>query len=202
MQYFLAVFSAVALAIVLAYGAYLLTSQVDPAIVGGVLTASSAVVISALTLAFGRYFEKKRELEALHREKKIPIYAEFLEGLFNTFYGAKSNKRVDGVALLQKWQMRIALWGGPEVVNAYVHWAKVLRKGIPNVDTVNATNALVLAIRRELGHNDRRIVKNLFARFILREYDLYERLSKENPALTLEEMARHEEQAAKTIAGS
>jgi hypothetical protein len=42
-----------------------------------------AIVVSTLTVVLGRYYERTRELSALHRDKKIVVYDEFLEGFFN-----------------------------------------------------------------------------------------------------------------------
>lgn len=189
MSFLLPVLSGLALSVMLFYGAYVLIQHVDPAIAGGAITAASAVIISAITIAFGRYFEKRTELDALHREKKIPIYREFLEGLFNVFYGRKAGKRIDSVAFLQKWQTQIVLWGGAEVVNAYLRWSHALKGTEPNAHTLHATNSLVLAIRKELGYEDKDLSNDLFARLILRDYGTYSSISKHNPDITLAELA-------------
>ncbi len=167
------------------YGVYLLANSSSPEVAGAIITAASTIVITTMTLAFGRYVEKKRELESLHREKKIPIYGEFLEGVFNTFYGVKPQKPTDTVAFLRKWQTNIVLWGGADVVNAYLRWKDVLSTSEPGAETMRVTNALVLAIRKELGHNDATLQDDLFPKFILKNYPLYAQAAKRDPNVTL-----------------
>lgn len=174
------------------YGSYLLADSIDPEIAGAAIAAASAVVISAMTLALGRYFEKKRELEALHREKKIPIYGEFLEGVLNVFYGGKNARKVDVTTLLQKWQTRIVLWGGADVVNAYLRWKHVLTTSEPNAESLRVTDELVLAIRKELGHDDTGTTKDLIPRFILRDYQIFADAAKDNPKVALSVIAELE----------
>jgi hypothetical protein len=154
-------------------------------VAGAAITAASTIVITAMTLAVGRYIEKKKELESLHREKKIPIYGEFLTGVFNTFYGVKGQKPADTVAFLRKWQICIVIWGGADVVNAYLKWKDALTATEPSAETMRITNALVLAIRKELGHYDSQLQSDLFPKFILRNYALYAKAMKNDPKVTL-----------------
>src|SRR5690606_23340717 len=192
MRYFLPIVIAVLAAALLGYGSYLLTVYVPASVAGAAITAATTIIISVVTLTVGRFFEKQKELEALHREKKIPIYDEFLQGLFNVFYGAKQKQKFDLVGFLRKWQIKIVLWGGPDVVNAYIDWHNTLKKQLADKAAIDATEALIRAIRRELGHNDKTLRNDLFARFILREYDLYAEAAKRNPQISLAELAELE----------
>jgi hypothetical protein len=192
LRYILAVIAAVVAIGAFGYGTHLLAASMKPELAGAVITAASTVVISIMTLALGRYFEKKRELEALHREKKIPIYGEFLEGVFNVFYGGKLAKKVDATALLQKWQTRIVLWGGADVVNAYLRWKHILTTSEPTAESLRITDELILAIRKELGHDDAGLAKDLFPRFILREYQVLADAAKDNPKVPLSVLAEIE----------
>jgi hypothetical protein len=201
-RYFLIALGAVVCGGLLVYGTYLVSSAADPVVAGAVIAAISTIIISSLTLALGRYFEKKRDLEALHREKKIPIYTEFLEGVFNVFYGGKQGEQIDIVSMLQKWQIRIVVWGGADVVNAYLRWKDLLSTTQPTAKSLRATNDLILAIRKELGHNDLALTEDLFARFILREYELYAGAAKANPNISLAELGEMESKLAPQKPGS
>ena len=194
MRYILPITISVLAVLLLGYGAYLLTIHVQPAVAGAAITAATTIIISTITLTAGRYFEKRKELEALHREKKIPIYDEFLEGLFAAFYGAKGKQKLNLVEFLRKWQVKIVLWGGADVVNSYIGWTTSLRRQTAAKAAIDATEALVLAIRRELGHDDTKLQRDIFARFVLREYEMYAEAARKNPNVTLAELAELEKE--------
>src|SRR5258706_16168497 len=60
----------------------------DPKETAAALIIGMATVLGAtLTVTLGRYFERKRELNALYRDKKTEIYDEFLKKLFKQYRG-------------------------------------------------------------------------------------------------------------------
>lgn len=63
--------------------------SLDSEVAAAVITASATVVVSVVVVVLGRYFEKKRELEAQAREKKIPLYEEFIDFWFRVLYAEK-----------------------------------------------------------------------------------------------------------------
>jgi len=63
--------------------------SLDSEVAAAVITASATVVVSVIVVVLGRYFEKKRELEAQAREKKIPLYEEFIDFWFRVLYAKK-----------------------------------------------------------------------------------------------------------------
>jgi hypothetical protein len=63
--------------------------SLDSEVAAAVITASATVVVSVILVVLGRYFEKKRELEAQAREKKIPLYEEFIDFWFRVLYAKK-----------------------------------------------------------------------------------------------------------------
>jgi hypothetical protein len=87
--------SFVALAILLTLAGSLLwfvISQVrslDSEVAAAVITASATVVVSVVVVVLGRYYEKKRELEAQARDRKIPLYEKFIDFWFRVLYAEK-----------------------------------------------------------------------------------------------------------------
>ncbi len=163
----------------------------------GIVTGAATILASTLAVVAGRYFERKRELDALHRDKKIPIYNEFLKGVFETFYedDQKRNekKRSDKtIVLLREWQQKIILWGGSDVVNAYIRWKNSLTSGEQTAEAVFRTEELFFAIRRELGHNNFGIAKGSFIGFILRNPKIFLSMAARNPKVTLTEISEEE----------
>ena len=64
--------------------------ELAAALVAGVVT----ILVATATVMIGRYYERKKELDALYRDKKTEIYDEFLKELFDLFFSA-GEKPVD-----------------------------------------------------------------------------------------------------------
>lgn len=165
-------------------------------VVSASLVAGVATILGATTTVMvGRYFERKRELEALYREKKMPIYAGFLKEIFSQFQNGEredaSGPESDMVKVLREWQLQLVLWGGPGVVNAYLNWKDELQRGA-TARSVFATDRLILAIRAELGNENSGLSKGLFAQMILRHSNLFLKMAKENPGVLLSDVAEEE----------
>ena len=191
-RYILFGLPALAVLVALVYGVKLLVEAGQPGLAGSVLTAATTVIISTMTLVAGRYLERKRELEALHRDKKIPISGKFLGGIYETFQSTGKNKKGDEKRILNlflEWQREITLWGGSDVVGVYNEGKSARKNNEPNAKTVFMTEDLILAIRKELGHDNIGIKKGAFVHMILREPELFLETAKQNPNITLTELA-------------
>ncbi len=74
----------------------------------------------------GRYYERRKELDALYRDKKTEIYDEFLKEFFGLFFSAGEAKsettEKDLVPFLREFTRKLVLWSGPEVIEAFVAW--------------------------------------------------------------------------------
>ncbi|APC96618.1 hypothetical protein [Francisella frigiditurris] len=91
------------------------------------LTAATTVIAATLTVVLGKYFERKKDIEAHYREKKTQIYDEFLCEFFKVFYDSKKNHNL--VDFLRQWQKKVILWGGQDVLLKYIDWIGHLKKG-------------------------------------------------------------------------
>jgi hypothetical protein len=164
----------------------------------GILTAATAIVVATITVVAGRYFERKKEFAIVHRDKKIPVYDEFLKGILQTFWSTSVaspplDSPQDTVAFLREWQRQLLLWGGTDVVNAYNNWKAALGERPQTIWAIARTEELFLAIRKELGHDDRKLPKHSFVGFILSEPELFKAAAKINPSFPMQELAHVEE---------
>lgn len=184
-----------ALLIGLSFGAYSAVSSffqyvatVQKEIAAALLAASATIIVSIATVFIGRYYERKRELDALYRDKKTMIYDEFLGRFFDTFHGNDDDlkERDDLVPFLREFMRKLLLWGGPEVVASFIKWKKSLLN--VNAETIFATEDFLLAVRKDLCHSNKQIEKGFFARLFLQEGELLLEMAKINPKVTLIEV--------------
>lgn len=176
-------------------------NQVSVAIIAGFFS----IIVSTITVSLGRYFERKRQIEADFRGKKIEIYDEFLTELFKVFHNTESNESADNIgeldggeerlaSFLRDWQRTLVLWGGPSVLKTYFLWMSNLKRGQHSAKTIYLMDDFFRALRKDIGQSSLGLERGAFSHFILRDADLFLRESKRNPEISLDELAQLEEQ--------
>lgn len=159
-----------------------------------IITAATTIMVATLTVVLGKYYERKKDIEAHYRQKKTEIYDEFLREFFNIFYADIENKNKDlNLAdYLREWQRKIILWGGQDVLISYLKWMNHIKNTPPDAKSIYLMEDFFLKIRTDLGHSNSRIPKGSFAYFILKEADLFLSESTKDPNITLEELSKLE----------
>lgn len=168
----------------------------DPKLSIGLLTAATTVLVATLTIVLGKYYERKMDIEAHYRVKKTEIYDEFLAAFFELF-GSDNNKdreNVELIAFIREWQRKMILWGGQDVLTKYISWMQHLKNKAsdPDAKTMFIMEEFFLAIRKDLGHKNTKLVKGTFIRLLLQSPDLFLTMASENPEVTLAEVAEAE----------
>jgi hypothetical protein len=78
----------------------------------GFLTAVTTVFVATLTVVLGRYYERKKDIEAAYRQKKTEIYDEFLQEFLRVFCNPESAQQAGDdrvVQFFREWQRKIAV---------------------------------------------------------------------------------------------
>jgi hypothetical protein len=168
-----------------------------PKELGAALVAGAAtVLVATLTVTVGRYFERKKELDALYRDKKMEIYDEFLKTFFNLMFSSAEASPTpvpeDLVTFLREFYRKLILWSGPETVAAFLVWKEHLAKAVPDAQTIFLTEKFLLALRSDLRHSNRGLPTGFFASMMLKESALFLMAAKENPNITFAEVVEME----------
>jgi len=177
--------------VIQAFFAYV--SAVPKELAAALVAGAVTILVATATVMIGRYYERKKELDALYRDKKIEIYDEFLKEFFTLFFSA-GEKAVDHperdlVPFLREFTRKLVLWSGPEVIEAFVAWKDHLAKGTPDAKSIFLTEAFLFAIRKDLRHTNAALRKGFFARLFLKEGSLFLAMAEKNPNVTLAELA-------------
>lgn len=176
------------------YAFFQYISSVPKELGAALVAASTTVIVATFTVMLGRYFERKKELDALYRDKKTEIYDEFLREFFTLFFneGETKDAAKDLVPFLREFTRKLILWSGPEVIEAFDAWKDHLAKGTPDAQSIFLTEAFLLAIRNDLRHNNKGLRKGFFARLFLQEGALFLKMAEKNPNITLAELVEIE----------
>jgi len=190
------------LILVIAWGGYAILvavwdafAKLDAKVSVGILTAATTIIVATITVSVGKYFERKKEVESHFREKKIEIYDEFLKEFFKIFLSDDDDEHDEDklVVFLREWQRKMILWGGADVLTIYIRWKNQLSKLEPNAETMFLTDEFFRAIRKDIGLSNRNLDKGSFIHFLLQSSNLFLEKAKENPKITLSELAIIEE---------
>ncbi len=192
-----------AVAVLLVWGGYQIISifidffsKLDRTVAVAVVAASATVMTSVLTVVLGRYFEVRLARETAHRERKIPLYDEFLGKLFSVFADNDSEENELGnlVPFLRDVHRKLVLWSGPEVVKAYADWQTTLRvqAGSPTAQVMIKMINFFLALRSDLGHSNKGITPDHLVGLMLRNPELFMAMYRENPDVSLAELVVRE----------
>ena len=153
-----------------------------------------SIIGAAMTVTLGRHFDRKKEIEAAFRERKIEIYDKFLIEIFKIFHanGSEENNGEELVIFLQEWQRTLVLWGGRNVLRTYFAWMSSLKKGHIDAGTIFLMDDFFRALRKDIGQSSFGLEKGAFSHLLLRHADLFLSESKKNPKITLDELAEME----------
>jgi hypothetical protein len=166
--------------------------ELGASLVAGIAT----VTVATITVMVGRYFERKKELDALYRDKKMEIYDEFMKKFFDQFSpDSKNNPNLESddlASFFREFMRKLILWSGPEPIAAFIDWKDHLAKGTPDAQTMYLTEKFLLSLRSDLRHSNKGIPKGFFASLFLKEGALFLAMAKEDPNVTLSQLAEVE----------
>lgn len=154
-----------------------LFGSIDKEISAAIIATSGTIFVSILTLIVSKQLEKKREIEQIIRDKKIPIYEDFMMSMFKFLNQQASLRRNQAdnpsttqlesatnqemQTFFQEFTPKLIVWGTDEVVS---NWSSFRQKSLaPQTATASRTREesirmlldfekLLLSIRRDLGH--------------------------------------------------
>lgn len=188
---------AIAVYTVSAFFSYI--SAVPKELGAALVAGASTILVATITVMVGRYFERRKELDALYRDKKTEVYDEFLKVFFQVWFsGGKTTEgepEQDLVKLFRDFSVKLVLWSGPEVLEAFARWKERMAEGHTNAEAVFETEAFLSAIRADLRHSNRGVRRGWFARLFLQESSLFLAMAAKNPKVSLAELAAAEKVA-------
>jgi uncharacterized membrane protein (DUF485 family) len=158
---------------------WLIFKGLQKEVAAALIVASATIVVSVITVIVAKYYERKRSIELEHRNKKIPMYEEFVEFLFKILM----NEKLQGKQITEEEMMRfitiftqkLIVWGSDDVVT---HWSKY-KKIYAKEDTPDAMlgmfqmEKLLLSIRKDTGHKNKSLKKGDILGLFINDIDKY-----------------------------
>ncbi len=139
-----------------------LPSGAKIAAVGGLITLASVLVT--------RYYERRKDIEAKLRERKLEAYSSFLEAYFQQLFEEERKPDFNFIAELRRFVRGIILWGNPGVIKALVS----VRLQISTATTLKSLElyeALLKEIRKDLGNSNWQLKQYDLSRLFINDID-------------------------------
>lgn len=138
-------------------------SQVNPTVGAGMLAASATVIVSVISVLIAKRLEYRATLAKEHREKKIPFYEDFVSFTFRITFserlGLEPITEKEMVREATKFTQNLIVWGADDVVDAWFRFRnKSINSDGSGVAVMFEVEKLLLAIRKDLGHENRGLV--------------------------------------------
>lgn len=130
---------------------------------------------SILALVISKAWETRAHIQQDLRTKKPPVYEKIVKTLFRVVFAEKiGEKRPDERELVRFFAEateQLTIWGSDQLVGAFSEF----RSGAISdpQETIFAFERLLLAIRKDLGHNNQNLGRGDILRLFVNDIDLH-----------------------------
>lgn len=151
--------------------AFIEAVKAEPAVVGSIGVA----VVGVLGVVWQQRQSERARLREAHRDRMTPVYYELLGAFkrFSTEDGAATDPEIEELFLDLK-SRQLLLGASSEMLRAFNTWQKTaneLQERDDPIAAVAAWESLLLAIRRDLGHQDSDLPQGELLRLFITDYD-------------------------------
>jgi hypothetical protein len=174
--------AAVVVVLALTVGLYFLLSvalrtvlQLDPTLATGIVAAVATIVVSVISILIAKRVEQRALIEKEQREKKSPAYEDLLEFIFRILHGEKltgsSLSDTEIVSRVSEITRKLIIWGSDEVLGAFSVFMSTTRTNPAPFTVLICMERVLLAIRKDLGHQNRGLQGGQILRTFLTDLD-------------------------------
>lgn len=140
-------------------------AQLNPTVVAGIIAATATIMVSVFSVLVAKHLEQKAVLLKEHRERKTPIYEEMVKLIFRFAFAEKIGlpplTEKELTAKMAWITENLVVWGSDDLLIAWNRFRTYSINHSENskFDVLFEVEKLLLAIRKDLGHSNRGIVK-------------------------------------------
>lgn len=143
-----------------------------------VAATGGAVLLAIINHAAQRYLDRRRDIEARQRERKIEIYQRFMRFWFDFLLSkenrnarAKGEQNIESVLPeLNEITQQLILWGSDRVLKSYSDFRRYITSESENrshVQTLALFEVMLYEFRKDLGHSNRKLEeRDILALFV------------------------------------
>lgn len=146
-------------------------------VAASIVAAAAMVFVSVLSVTLTKYFERKRLIEQELREKKIPMYEQFVEFIFNLMMAEKMTGKPmpekEMLNFFNSFTQKLMVWGSDEAVKQWSSYRLLLIKADAPLTSMFELEKLLFAIRRDTGHKNKNILRGDLLGLFINDIDKF-----------------------------
>lgn len=152
-------------------------AKVNPTISAGIIAASATVIVSIISVLVAKRLEHKSLLAKEHRDKKTPSYEDMVKFIIRLVFadklGLKPLTDQEMIEKMASFTENLVVWGSDEVVKSWVAFRmnSIANAGKTNSGILFEVEELLLAIRKDLGHSNKGLVKGKILSTFINDID-------------------------------
>ncbi|MCF2498353.1 hypothetical protein [Dyadobacter chenhuakuii] len=149
-----------------------------------IVVATIAAFATLIGYFVNRRFERIKIIEQQIREKKIPVYEDFISFVIRMMIGKESVSEDELLTFISEFNQKSIVWLSDESIIAYSEWIQNLRTGTEDKTVENTVQNLVnfedllLQFRKDIGHSNDYLVKGDILRIFINDLDKYDLIRK------------------------
>lgn len=142
-------------------------ASADPNVTAAIIAGMATIMVSAISLAAGKYLEHRSTQKATQSSKKIPTYEKIVSFIFGLTFAEKLGKepptQEEMIKFMAEITQELVIWGSDEVINEFYRFRMFSVKlgedggASENFNVLFMVEDLLLAIRKDLGHRNKQV---------------------------------------------
>ncbi|MCG7337067.1 hypothetical protein MHZ95_17545 [Sporosarcina sp. ACRSM] len=154
-------------------------SNLNDGVIAAIVAATTTFLVTLISIVLGRYYERKLLIEKEMRDKKIPIYNEFIEFIFKILEISRKGEKIteeEMTEFFSEFTQKILIWGSDDVISQWSQYRKRAVEGVSqgtNINSMFELEKLLIAIRKDTGHKNSKIKTGDLLRLFINDIDNY-----------------------------
>ncbi|KYC88636.1 hypothetical protein MXL46_20295 [Heyndrickxia sporothermodurans] len=151
-------------------------SGLQKEVAAAIVAAIATVLVSIFSIILSKFYERKLLIEKEMREKKIPVYDEFIDFIMNLLSNHENISESEMKEFFVKFTQKILIWGSDEVIKQWSRYRKIALRNLEEDQSVKLMfelEQLLLAIRKDTGHKSSKIKRGELLGIFINDIDDY-----------------------------
>jgi ABC-type lipoprotein release transport system permease subunit len=159
-----------------------LFSSLQKEVIATIIAVTGTVLVSVFSVIVTKYLERKRAIEQEIRNKKIPMYEFFVEFWFKVIYiqkqTGKEMSEQEMIEFFTKFTQQIMVWGSDSVIKRWSDFRNKIGTLSQHKEDFSFAlmfefEQLLLEIRKDTGHKNKKLVKGDLLGLFINDLDKY-----------------------------